>query len=581
MPYAILRTAKLSSFGNISGSLAHTNRLTREVAINADPTRSHLNQVLVGSGDTAFEDIKSRIETVADGKPIRKNGVLCIEYLLTASPEFFEGKSPEEISTWGEKNLKFLRKKHGENLVFAAMHNDEKTPHVVAYVVPEVEGKLNCREILGGREKVRKLQSDYADAMSEFGLERGIEGSKASHTTVKTFYSQIKAEVPEVSKAIRSIKISEPPEKGRLQSNEKYQKDIEDWQEVEEKKIKRSVLQVGKKATQAEVLTKENENLKKANSALSKENEELRLQLTATFETSALSKEDIAVLRKLDVSLVAQRLDYLGEIAPKANAIDLVKDVNGFDYQQAVAWLASEFGADAAGAAVAQDMAVKAPERPLTPAENTIKRAVTTQLDALGCDKYRLTLVPSEGTAKPYLPGKVGEVENFYTRADVANMIPFLRYRNNRGDNVFVTPMDDNAYYVLLDDAKRPSSEWEGAGYSPCLAQKTSWNSEQIVFKVPHSIERRDVLNYFNQINKTEGDPEITGLRHPFRLAGFRNMKPKHARNGQHPFVTIERAVNTFCKKTIEAIKTLRLRQEAERSGVAHNPQGGGLGPRR
>ena len=34
---------------------------------------------------------------------------------------------------------------------------DEETPHIVAYVVPEVGGKLNARALFGGRDKLRPL----------------------------------------------------------------------------------------------------------------------------------------------------------------------------------------------------------------------------------------------------------------------------------------------------------------------------------------------------------------------------------------------------------------------------------------
>ena len=558
--FAILRTAKLSSWGNVAGSLAHTRRATQQVAPNADPSKTHMNQVLVGSEHTALADIQSRVNEVTKGK-IRKNGVLCIEYMLGASPEFFKGKSQSEIDTWVNKNVEFLKEKHGINLIHVAVHNDETSPHLVAYAVPEVNGKLNCREILGGREKVRKLQDSYAQAMSQFGLERGVEGSKSKHQTIKTFYAGLNKTASEISKTVKEVKIEDPPRKHILQSENKYNKELDEWKKEERRKVIKKVLPVIKVASRAESLKMENESLKESNRYLSDENEKLKFQLSATFSTDSLTKEDVAVLRKLDISLVAQRLDYLGEIPPKTNAIDLVKQVASFDYQQAVAWLACEFGPDVAGGAVAQEASVKPPERPLLPAESVIKKEVTKQLDALGCDKFRLTLVPSAGEGKPYLPGKTGETENFYSKKDVANMIPFLRFRNNRGDNVFVTPMDDNAFYVLLDDAKRSVNEWLRDGYTPCLAQKTSWESEQIVFKIPKIDNRELVLKYFNLLNKAEGDPEITGLRHPFRLAGFRNMKPKHERKGQHPFVKIERAVNTFCQKTLETIKKLDIKK--------------------
>ena len=54
------------------------------------------------------------------------------------------------------------------------------------------KGKLNCRDYLGGREKLRDLQDSFAAIHKGIGLERGIQGSKAHHTTVKQFYGHAK-----------------------------------------------------------------------------------------------------------------------------------------------------------------------------------------------------------------------------------------------------------------------------------------------------------------------------------------------------------------------------------------------------
>ena len=64
----------------------------------------------------------------------------------------------------------------------------------------------------------------------------------------------------------------------------------------------------------------------------------------------------------------------------------------------------------------------------------------------------------------------------------------------------------------------------------------------------------RAVIDVFNGLNKDIGDPSITGLRHPFRLAGFRNFKDKHERDGKFPFVGLVETVNRFCRKTWELV---------------------------
>ena len=171
-------------------------------------------------------------------------------------------------------------------------------------------------------------------------------------------------------------------------------------------------------------------------------------------------------------------------------------------------------------------------------------------------------MVPADETKRPYLPGKsrgAGSEERFYSRSDLVDLVPWLRFKNNGGDNVFITPMDDHAFYILLDDARVSREELERQGFQPCLVQRSSWEKEQVVFKVPKDLPREAVLAVFNDLNQRMGDAEMTGLRHPFRLAGFRNMKPKHQRpDGQRPFVEVVASVNRFCMRCIDLVRQHR-----------------------
>ena len=173
MAYAILRTAKLKTFGNIAASASHNFR-ERET-LNADPERTHLN---IHHGAVSSEEVTAKVKSLLPEK-FRSDAVLCIEYLITASPEFFENGA--QNLDYFERARDWLEKKHGEkNIVYSGIQLDEKTPHMVAYVVPiDEKGKLNAKHFLGGREKLRNMQTDFAKNVGEyFGLERGIEGSK-------------------------------------------------------------------------------------------------------------------------------------------------------------------------------------------------------------------------------------------------------------------------------------------------------------------------------------------------------------------------------------------------------------------
>ncbi|WP_215765385.1 plasmid recombination protein, partial [Gluconobacter sp. P1D12_c] len=65
------------------------------------------------------------------------------------------------------------------------IHRDEKPPHLSAYVVPNDPdtGRLNCRRCLGGAKALNEMQTDFARVVGRpVVLERGIEGSQATHT---------------------------------------------------------------------------------------------------------------------------------------------------------------------------------------------------------------------------------------------------------------------------------------------------------------------------------------------------------------------------------------------------------------
>jgi hypothetical protein len=216
MAYIILRTAKQKTDGNIATLGQHLQR-TRDTP-NADPDLTHQNLILRGSADL-LADVKSRLKEIepTNGEP-RKNAVLCIEHLIAVSPDFLHftkddgNYSPrysadpvaslqpdsqldaDRLSGLVERTLAWLDKRYGlENVVNVQLHLDESSPHIHATVVPVDErGKLNCRAFLGGREKMRAMQTSIAEEMAPLGLIRGVEGSKAHHQDVKRFYELAK-----------------------------------------------------------------------------------------------------------------------------------------------------------------------------------------------------------------------------------------------------------------------------------------------------------------------------------------------------------------------------------------------------
>lgn len=221
---SIIRTKKHKSIANLKSRETHTFR-TRPTP-NANPEKLKLNKLLFGKISYS-QECELQLSDYSKNQKIRSDAVIAIEYLLTASPEFFEQGSKNErnarLKKWCEAQIEFLRNKHGaENILCAYLHLDEKTPHIEAFILPiDPKGKLNCKHFLGGAKKLSDLQTDYAKWNEGFGLSRGIKGSTATHTKVDQFYSMI-SEKSEISNQalIDSIKVDKPTVSDMLKLDE-------------------------------------------------------------------------------------------------------------------------------------------------------------------------------------------------------------------------------------------------------------------------------------------------------------------------------------------------------------------------
>jgi hypothetical protein len=152
----------------------------------------------------------------------RKDAVLAIEYLITASPEAMQGMGGKSAAYFNDA-LKWLQERHGRaNVVYAGVHRDESTPHMYAYVVPldEATGRLNARRWLGGSKALSEMQTDFAATVgAHHGLERGIKGSRAKHERVKRHYGLVNqahdqaAELGMLDKA--SLAVGKPTKKAQ------------------------------------------------------------------------------------------------------------------------------------------------------------------------------------------------------------------------------------------------------------------------------------------------------------------------------------------------------------------------------
>ncbi len=118
----------------------------------------------------------------------RTDSVRVVEALITASPEFFKGRRPEEVRAYFTESLLFIQKHQAsETMISAVIHMDEKTPHMHLCFVPlTADMRLSAKEILGNKKKLTWWQDEFFKHMVEKypELERGESASKTGRSHI-------------------------------------------------------------------------------------------------------------------------------------------------------------------------------------------------------------------------------------------------------------------------------------------------------------------------------------------------------------------------------------------------------------
>jgi hypothetical protein len=197
MGFQIVRVAKVKTAGGMRAGLDHLFR-ERET-FNADKTKLEENTT-IGSVKTSAEAILRFNGTLPD--KYRKDAVLGLEYLITASPEVMASWDRSKQDDFLQKGLEWVVSRHGEqNVIAGSIHRDETTPHLSVFVVPKVAEKLNAKAFTGGKAVLSQMQDNFHEKVGQrFELERGLKNSKAKHQSIGKFYGLVSETPPEPSK---------------------------------------------------------------------------------------------------------------------------------------------------------------------------------------------------------------------------------------------------------------------------------------------------------------------------------------------------------------------------------------------
>ena len=192
MSYMVARMQKMKAV-NLGGAYRHNERIFENHSNkDIDTSRSHLNYELTDrdrelSYKSQIEDYIN--ENKVSERAIRKDAVLCDEWIITSDKAFFEKLDQEKTRDFFETAKNYFAENYGEeNIAYASVHLDESTPHMHMGVVPFENGKLSSKAMFD-REELKKIQDELPKYMNEHGfdLQRGELNSEAKHKTVAEF----------------------------------------------------------------------------------------------------------------------------------------------------------------------------------------------------------------------------------------------------------------------------------------------------------------------------------------------------------------------------------------------------------
>lgn len=320
MSFAVVRMQKMKS-PDLKGMQFHNQR-ERESRTNPDidPDRAHLNYDLLHREKIDYnKHVKEIIESqkVSERKT-RKDAVLVNELLVTSDRKFFDGLDPAEQKRFFEESHNLFSERYGkQNIAYATVHNDEKTPHMHLGVVPMRDGKLQGKNVFN-RQELQWMQEEFPKHMQSLGfeVERGIASDRkhiemsrfkalALNEEIKTLEKEtaVLRNALTASKKVDELQVSKPSLFDRnhvklpiedfeaLKARAKATEAVESTIEAHEKRFDDMVdtviasdRKLDQEREKAERLQKENSQLKQENRELQKENTDLKSKLIVFME---------------------------------------------------------------------------------------------------------------------------------------------------------------------------------------------------------------------------------------------------------------------------------------------------------
>lgn len=209
MSYVVARMQKMKA-GNLGGAFKHNERIFKNHSNkDIDSERSHLNyDVLERDSVESYEKaIKDYVNQNKKGsRAIRKDAVLCAEWIITSDHDFFEKLDDLETKRFFRTAVGYFEQKYGsENIAYSKVHLDETTPHLHLGIVPLKDGVLSSKNMFN-REELKAIQDELPKFLNDryFEIERGKKGSEKKHLNIAEF-KELQDEIQAKNQELESI----------------------------------------------------------------------------------------------------------------------------------------------------------------------------------------------------------------------------------------------------------------------------------------------------------------------------------------------------------------------------------------
>ena len=197
------------------------------------------------------------------------------------------------------------------------------------------------------------------------------------------------------------------------------------------------------------------------------------------------------------------------------------------------------------------------------PEWNRTLSAVQRQIEAMGAEVFEVGLFKPDAR-----DGEAIMSPRVWDRDALLRSVPWLRYQNREGRNIYVRPSGEHNLSLVDDLTRTGIVQMKRSGFSPALVVETSPGNFQAWVKHPRRLDSELGTAAARALAERFGaDTGAADWRHYGRLAGFANRKAKYLNSatGLHPFVKVGEANGSVYPAAEEFLGRISLSLEERR----------------